>query len=373
MSMPPPHRSLEEAVEYEAALCERMALAGPAAQRIHLRRVAVRERSRAAAAQAKPQAGHPPPAQQDAGRREPTPAQVARKQRSDRRLRQKHLAQKLQAAIRIADGLYFWHRRAATRLARRYSEDAINVDEAILVSSTSGEQFYGAITQFHDKDWNFHDVCTGMMLYDYDRRLAYYDECRRRAASLTLRPEDEAMPPPALTGPAAKSRGRPSPGPAPLPPPADATAVVAADDVSTPSTPSPPPAQPAVRRRCLEPSLEAAAAAAASASDRPPLPPGLVPLPPPPPLPDAAHAPPAVPPAIAPEVHAPALPQAGTAPPPLPPTETAAAVPADAASFATPRRPTAAGRPGAPDRTRSPRSPSSDEKPRGKGKRPPRA
>ena len=52
----PPSRSSSEAAEYEAILCERMARAGTAAQNFHLRRLAVRERSRAAASQAKPAA-----------------------------------------------------------------------------------------------------------------------------------------------------------------------------------------------------------------------------------------------------------------------------------------------------------------------------
>ena len=91
-----------------------------------------------------------------------------------------------------------------------------------------------------------------------------YAQCERRRAEELL---DEQMPPPALTGPAAKSRGRLSPGPAPLPPPPDATAVVAVFGVYTPrSAPSPPTAQPAARRRCLEPNLEAAAAAAERAA-----------------------------------------------------------------------------------------------------------
>ena len=212
-------------------------------------------------------------------------------------------------------------------------------------------------------------------LCHYDHRLAYYGELRRRALLVrgTLLAEqypDEQMPPPALTGPAAKSRGRPSPGPAPLPPPADATAVVAADDVSTPSTLSPPSAQPTARRR-IEPCLDAAADADASAPDRPTMPPGLAPPHPDPPLPVAADAIPDA--TLAIESRGRPPPETGTAPPPRFPAETAVDVPADTAGFATPRRPTATGRPDAPDRSRSPRDSSSNEKPRGKGKHPPRA
>ena len=142
------HFSPAEAAEYEALLCERMARAGPAAQKFHLRRVAARERSRTAAAQAKQSAGHTPSAPRDAeaSRRERTPAQVARKQRSDKKLRQKHLARKLQAAIRIRDGLYFWHLRAAERLVRRYSEGAINPLTQIPVEETG---FIVSLTQLY--------------------------------------------------------------------------------------------------------------------------------------------------------------------------------------------------------------------------------
>ena len=347
----PTHRTLEEAVEFEALLCERMARAGTAAQNFHMRRVAVRERARAAAAQAKPPAGQPPQAQRDAGRREPTPAQAARKLRSQAKLRAKHLerlARKLQAAARIRKALFEWHLRAARRLVQRYSQGVVDPDELIVcgdISFHSGVvNLYASVYHCRDDDHDFTLTCLSQA---YDDRLAYYDECRSRPAKLALwTAEDEDMPPPALTGPAAKSRGRPSPGLAPPPPPPDATAVVAVDDVSAPSSSSPPSAQPAVRRRCLGPRLEAAAAADTSAPDRLSVPPGLVPphLAPQPPV--AADAPPDATPAIIPGGRP--SPQHGTAPPPRPPTETAAAVPADAASFATPRRPTAAGRPDAP-------------------------
>ena len=54
-------------------------------------------------------------AQQNAGRRPaPTQCQLARRERSQKRLRQKHLASKMWASIRVASRLLAWRARACT-------------------------------------------------------------------------------------------------------------------------------------------------------------------------------------------------------------------------------------------------------------------
>ena len=134
----PWNRSSAEAADYEALLCERMALAGPAAQNFHLRRLAVRERSRAAAAQAKPSAGQPPHAQRAAGPRVQTPEQAAREQRKQAQLRAKHCVRRLQAAARVRRMLHEWHLRAFRRLVVRRSNGALTGDEMITLCSHTG-------------------------------------------------------------------------------------------------------------------------------------------------------------------------------------------------------------------------------------------
>ena len=94
-----------------------------AAQRLWLRKECMVAQARLRAA-AGPVRASQRAAQQDAGGRSeaqaaPTDAQVARKRRSERRLREKHLARKAWAAVRLWRHLCRWCRRARASLAAR--------------------------------------------------------------------------------------------------------------------------------------------------------------------------------------------------------------------------------------------------------------
>ena len=107
-----------------------MLLAGgnrKAAQQLWLRKGRIRAPPGAGAQQSAPKAAQqvaglqpkPAPAQAQAVPKPETAAQLARRERSQLQLRQKHLARKMWACVRIASKLLAWRTRSRRRLAKR--------------------------------------------------------------------------------------------------------------------------------------------------------------------------------------------------------------------------------------------------------------
>ena len=113
-----------------------MLLAGgnrKAAQQLWLRKGRIRAPPGAGAQQSAPKAAQqvaglhpkPAPAQAQAVPKPETAAQLARRERSQLQLRQKHLARKMWACVRIASRLLAWRTRSTRRLSTRRAPSAM--------------------------------------------------------------------------------------------------------------------------------------------------------------------------------------------------------------------------------------------------------